>query len=266
MLFRPRHEAPSMMLLADRFLLRRTPTPGPIRRVQSVVARPPARPVGSDIGDGKLMSHRWKPLVASLAAPRISHCVAERSNCDRGTRCATSLEGGREASKRLWRERDSAMKLGADLVSRGHRYRPLARWSAQLCGRRRRSCAPLGARSSPSIQGTGDASGTRSSAVRGHGQVRCQPDAAAGRTGHAAVRSEYRAPARPLEIRRLGCWSVRSGRVATSSRTEVVAGGREDDVGRITVAVFEAASAEVAVHSSCGRSRARWRIAAGARV
>ena len=60
-------------------------------------------------------------------------------------------------------------------------------------------------------------------------------------------RSEYRAPARPHEIRRLGCWSVRSGWVATSSRTEVVAGGREDDVGRITVAVFEAASAEVAV-------------------
>jgi hypothetical protein len=57
------------------------------------------------------------------------------------------------------------------------------------------------------IQGTGDASGTRSSAVRGHGQVRCQPDAAAGRTGHAA-------PARPHEIRRLGCWKrqVRLGR------------------------------------------------------
>ena len=91
-----------MMLLADRFLLRRTPTPGPIRRVQSVVARPPARPDGPDIGDGKLMSRRWKPLVSSrMAAPQIRHCVAERSNGDRGTRCATSLEGGREASKRL---------------------------------------------------------------------------------------------------------------------------------------------------------------------
>jgi hypothetical protein len=64
------------------------------------------------------------------------------------------------------------------------------------------------------IQGTGDASGTRSGAVRGHGQVRCQPDAAAGRTGHAAVRSEYCAPARAHEIRRLGCWKrqVRLGR------------------------------------------------------
>ena len=37
-----------------------------------------------------------------------------------------SLEGGREASKRLWRKRDFAMKLGADLVSRGHRHRPRA--------------------------------------------------------------------------------------------------------------------------------------------
>ncbi len=45
-----------------------------------------------------------------------------------------------------------------------------------------------------------------------------------------------------------------------------MADGGEDDVGGITVAAFEVASAEVAVALSCGRSRARWRIAAGARV
>jgi hypothetical protein len=39
-LFRPRRDAPGMMLLVDRSLLRRTPKPDPIRRVQSVVTRP----------------------------------------------------------------------------------------------------------------------------------------------------------------------------------------------------------------------------------
>jgi hypothetical protein len=58
------------------------------------------------------MLRRWNGIVSRMAAPRIRHCVAERSNDDRGTRCATSLEGGREASKRLWRERDYAMKTG----------------------------------------------------------------------------------------------------------------------------------------------------------
>ena len=55
---------------------------------------------------------RWDGIVSRMAAPRIRHCAAERSNGDRGPTCATSLEGGREASKRLWRERDSAMKTG----------------------------------------------------------------------------------------------------------------------------------------------------------
>jgi hypothetical protein len=42
-------------------------------------------------------------------------------------------------------------ELGAALVSRGYRCR-LARWSAQLCARRRRSSAPPGARSSPAFR------------------------------------------------------------------------------------------------------------------
>jgi len=46
----------------------------------------------------------------------------------------------------------------------------------------------------------------------------------------------------------------------------IVADGGDIDVGGIIVAAFEVASAEVAVALSCGRSRARWRIAAGARV
>jgi hypothetical protein len=127
MLFRPGH---------GRFLLRRTPTPEPIRRVQSVVTLPPPRPVGPNIGDGKLMSRRVEAagIASCMAALRIRHCVAERSNGDRDT-SVTSLEGGRDASK-LWRQRDSAMKTGRCSGLKGIAAAPW-RWSAQLCARRR---------------------------------------------------------------------------------------------------------------------------------
>ena len=186
-------------------------------------------------------------LVFRMAAPRIRHCVAEWSNGDRGTRCATSLEGGREARKRLWRERNSAMKLGADLVSRGHRYRPLARSSAQLCARRRRSCAPPGARSSPSIQGTGDASGTRTSAVRGMvrfaaSQTLLRPEPVMQSSGPNIVLLLVLTRFAGLAVGASG----QAGSLPARGR-RLWPGGREDNVGRITVAVFEAASAAVAV-------------------
>jgi hypothetical protein len=68
------------------------------------------------------MLRRWNRLPHGGTADE--HCVAERSNGDRGPRCATSLEGGREASKRLWRERDSAMKNGRCSGLERHCCRP----------------------------------------------------------------------------------------------------------------------------------------------
>jgi hypothetical protein len=110
-------------------------------------------------------------------------------------------------------------ELGAAQVSRGHRCRPLARWSAQLCARRRRSCAPSGARSSPAFREP--VTPRERGAVRSEGMVRF----AASQT---LLRAEpVMQPSGPnivllLVLTRfagLAVGSVRSGWVATSSRT-----------------------------------------------
>lgn len=207
MLFRPRHEALSVMLLADRFLLRWTPTPDPIRRLQSVVTRPPARPVDPNIGDGKLMSRRWKLPVAS---PAWRHGGSGKMG---------NVAGGWPRSKQaLLARKRFCNELGAALVSRGHCWRAGPRNYAHAGGglARRRSTFLTG------IQGTGDALGTRSSAVKGHGQVRCQPDAAMLLRAEPAMQ-----PSGPNIVlllvltifAGLAIGSVRSGWVATSSRT-----------------------------------------------
>lgn len=126
-----------MTLLADRFLLRRTPTRDPIRRVQSVVTRTPARPVGSNIGTAnRCCAVEWCRLPhGDTADQALRRAKVERRPTPKMCNLA---EAGREAGKRLWRERDSAMKTGGCSGRERALLPPLARRITQICARGRR--------------------------------------------------------------------------------------------------------------------------------
>src|SRR4051794_22885442 len=86
------------MLLANRFLLRRTPTAHPIPRVQSVVTRPPARPVSPSIGDDK----------RCRVGGSCWHRVPDGSIADQAL-CCGMVEPAKQA-RACGREKDFAVK------------------------------------------------------------------------------------------------------------------------------------------------------------